>query len=134
MQLSITLGAYDLETTADFYRQIPGLSLSWLTDSRGSRSGLMLSTNNIRLVFQPLDRLEQQHPALLQHLDRTLLGSGMILEFECPDLDPIYLAARRKRWPILFELDDHEHQRRELWLQDPNGYLIAMNEEAPISS
>lgn len=131
MQFSLSLAAYDLETTYDYYRRIPGLSLHWLADSRDPRNSLMLCAGNTKLVFHLLDRLEQHHPALFQHLGRTLLGGGIILEFECPDLEPIYLAARQQHWPILYELDDREHQRRELWTQDPNGYLIAMNEEPP---
>ncbi|MFO7766706.1 MAG: hypothetical protein R6V33_09760 [Pelovirga sp.] len=131
MQFSLSLAAYDLEITYDYYRQIPGLSLHWLTDSRGSRNSLVLCVGNIKLLFQPLDQLEQQHPTLFQHLGRTLLGSGILLEFECPDLDPVYQVARNQHWPILYELDDREHQRRELWTQDPNGYLIVMNEEPP---
>ncbi len=131
MQLSLTLGTTDLEMTYDFYRQIPGLSVSWLSRSTDAGTSLMLCANNFKIVFLPLNTLEQQHPVLFQHLSRTSLGAGMTLEFECPELDPIYLAARRNNWPILYELDDREHLRRELWLQDPNGYLIAMNEEPP---
>jgi catechol 2,3-dioxygenase-like lactoylglutathione lyase family enzyme len=129
MQLSLTLGATDLEMTYDFYRQLPNLRVQRLTDSRGAVSALMVATANLRLVFQSLHSLEQQHPALLQHLSRTHLGAGVVLEFECPDLDAVYRTARHNDWPVLYELEDQEHQRRELWLQDPSGYLLAFNEE-----
>lgn len=130
MQLSLTLGTTDLDHTYDFYRQLPGLTVQWLTDSRGAVTALMVCADNLRMVFHPLHSLERQHPTLLQHLSRTLLGAGVIIELECTDLDGIYRTARRNNWSILYELDDREHSRRELWLQDPNGYLLAMNEES----
>lgn len=130
MQLSMTFAAIDLDTTYDFYRQLPGLSIQRLTDSRDKVTALLICSDNLRLVFQSLPSLEQQHPALFQHLSRTLLGTGVVLELECNELDDVYRAARYHNWPILYELDDREHQRRELWLQDPNGYLLAVNEES----
>ncbi len=129
MQLSLSFAAINLDTTHDFYRQLPGLTVRRLTDSRGTLTALMICTDNLRLVFQPLDRLEQQHPALFQHLSRTLLGAGVVLELECNELDAVHRTAHRNNWPVLYELDDREHLRRELWLQDPNGYLLALNEE-----
>lgn len=132
MQLSLTLGATDLDITYDFYRQLPGLTVQRLTDSRGAVNTLIVATDNLRMVFQTLHSLEQQHPALLQHLSRTTLGAGVVIELECTELDLVYHTARHKNWPILYELDDREHLRRELWLQDPNGYLIALNEEPAV--
>jgi catechol 2,3-dioxygenase-like lactoylglutathione lyase family enzyme len=125
----MTFAAIDLDTTYDFYRHLPGLSVKRLTDSRGTVTALLICSDNLRLVFQSLHSLEQHHPALFQHLSRTLLGAGVVLELECSELDDVYRAARYHNWPILYELDDREHQRRELWLQDPNGYLLAVNEE-----
>jgi catechol 2,3-dioxygenase-like lactoylglutathione lyase family enzyme len=129
MQLSLTLGATDLEMTYDFYRQLPGLTVKRLTDSRGAVTALLVAASNLRMVFQTLHSLEQQHPALLQHLSRTALGAGVVLELECTELDLVYRTARHNNWPILYELEDQEHLRRELWLQDPNGYLLVLNEE-----
>ena len=129
MQLSMTFAAIDLDITHDFYSNLPGLSIQRLTNSQHVLSALLISSDNLRLVFQSVQSLEQQHPALFQHLSRTLLGAGVVLELECSELDAVYRAARYHNWPILYELDDREHQRRELWLQDPNGYLLAVNEE-----
>lgn len=129
MQLNMTFAAIDLDTTYDFYRQLPGLSIERLTDSRNTVTALLICSDNLRLVFQSLNSLEQQHPALFQHLSRTFLGAGVVLELECSELDDVYRTARYHNWPILYELEDLEHQRRELWLQDPNGYLLAVNEE-----
>ena len=83
----------------------------------------------MKIVFQRLHEMEAQHPALLQSLTRVPLGVGMQLEVSCNNLDDIYRMVNYYHWPIAYELDDREHQRRELWLQDPDGYLLVLNEE-----
>lgn len=129
MNLNLTIGVNDLNTTMAFYRQIPGLEPYRLTSSTGETYALALTLNSLKLVFLPLDEMEQQHPALLQHLTRERLGNGIQLEFTCSDLEPLYRIARQQQWAIPYELEDQEHQRRELWLQDPDGYLLVFNEE-----
>ena len=129
MHLSITLGVADLDATLSFYQQIPDFTPQWITSESGIRTALMLPTKGCRLTFISLPQMERQHPALLQHLTRERLGSGMQLEFCCSDLAPLYDIATKQHWPILYELEDRQHQRRELWLQDPDGYLLIFNEE-----
>ena len=83
----------------------------------------------MKIVFQHLQDIEVQHPVLLQNLTRVPLGVGLQLEVNCDNLDDIYTRISHYGWPIAYELDDREHQRRELWLQDPDGYLLVLNEE-----
>jgi len=47
----------------------------------------------------------------------------------CPDLTAVRNAIDRYDWPVVYELVDDEHRRREVWLQDPDGYLLVLNEE-----
>jgi hypothetical protein len=76
-----------------------------------------------------LAELEAQHPALLQNLTRQPLGVGVQLELSCTDLTAVRHSIEYYQWPISYELEDDEHQRREIWLQDPDGYLLVLNEE-----
>jgi len=129
MQLSLTLGVADLGRTADFYREI--LQLRPQRNSAGeSPDFLLLRCGAGCIVFRPLQALEAQHPALLQNLTRQPLGVGMQLELSCPDLGAVRIAIKRYDWPVVYELDDAEHRRSEVWLQDPDGYLIVLNEES----
>ncbi|MEE4253131.1 MAG: hypothetical protein V2I50_03705 [Desulfuromusa sp.] len=129
MQLSLTLAAVDLQKTEKFYREVLLLSPQFLENSHAEKTHLLLIFGNIKIVFQRLQDIEAQHPALLQNLNRVPLGVGLQLEMSCKNLDDIYHLTKQFHWPIAYELEDHEHQRRELWLQDPDGYLLVLNEE-----
>ncbi len=129
MQLSLTLGVADLQRTADFYREI--LQLNPLRSQADGKTPdfLLLRCGETCLVFRQLAELEAQHPALLQNLTRQSLGVGVQVEFSCPDLTVVRSCIERYQWPVAYELEDDEHQRKELWLHDPDGYLLVLNEE-----
>lgn len=130
MSLSLTLAAADLQKTERFYREIVLLSSELIQNSYAEDSYLILFVEKGKVVFQRLQEMEAQHPALLQNLTRVPLGVGMQLEMSCNNLDEIYRMVNYYHWPIAYELDDQEHQRRELWLHDPDGYLLVLNEES----
>jgi hypothetical protein len=73
--------------------------------------------------------MEARHPALLQNLTRDSFGVGVQLELSYDNLDDVYRMIKYYDWPIAYELDDQEHRRRELWLHDPDGYLLVLNED-----
>ena len=129
MQLNMTLAAIDLKKTEKFYREILLLSPQLVQGSYADYSYLLLTFGNMKIVFQRLQEVVAKHPALLQNLTRTPLGVGVQLEFSCNNLDDIYQRIKYYHWAIAYELDDREHQRRELWVQDPDGYLLVLNEE-----
>jgi len=129
MQLTLTLAVADLQQTADFYADILHQSPAWKETGPGMAHFLFLQCQQTGIVFRQLDDLEAEHPTLLQNLIRHPLGVGVQLEFACPDLSSIRRNLERHRWPVSYELDDEEHQRREIWLHDPDGYLLVLNEE-----
>lgn len=130
MSMSLTLAATDLRKTEKFYREILLLSSEIVQNFHAEDSYLILFVGKVKVVFHRLQEMEAQHPALLQNLTRVPLGVGMQLEMSCDNLDDIYRMVNHYQWPVSYELDDQEHQRRELWLQDPDGYLLVLNEEA----
>ena len=129
MQLNLTLAAVDLDKTEKFYREVLLLAPEFFCNSSAENSYLVLFVGKIKVVFQRLQEMEAQHPVLLQNLTRVPLGVGVQLEMSCKSLDVIYSMVNHYRWPIAYELEDQEHQRRELWLHDPDGYLLVLNEE-----
>ena len=129
MQLSVTIGVADLDQSEMFYREILGLSPQRGRVAAQFPEYLLLRCNDSSILFRQLDYLEAQHPALLQNLSRSPLGVGLQLELTCPDLAQIRRNIHRFQWPIAYELEDQEHQRNELWLHDPDGYLLVLNEE-----
>lgn len=130
MHLSLTLGVADLQRTDDFYREILQLNPQRSQADEKSPDFLLLRCAETCIVFRSLAELEEQHPALLQNLGRQSLGVGVQLEFACPDLTAVRRAIERYQWPVNYELEDDEHQRSEIWLHDPDGYLLVLNEES----
>lgn len=129
MQLSLTLGVADLQRTDAFYSEILRLSPKRSQADGKTPDFLLLRCAETCIVFRPLIELEAQHPALLQNLTRQPLGVGMQLELSCPDLSVVRKCIERYQWPVAYELEDDEHRRSEIWLHDPDGYLIVLNEE-----
>ena len=110
MQLSLTLGVADLQRTADFYREILQLNPQ-RNQSRSKPDFLLLRCGETCVVF------------------RQPLGVGLQLELSCSDLSVVRNCIERYQWPVVYELEDDEHRRSEIWLQDPDGYLLVLNEE-----
>lgn len=129
MQLSLTLGVADLQRSEDFYRELLQMNPQRSQPNGKNPDFLLLRCAETCIVFRPLTELEAQHPALLQNLTRQSLGVGMQLELSCPDLTAVRNAIDHYQWPVAYELEDVEHQRSEIWLHDPDGYLIVLNEE-----
>jgi len=129
MALNLTLAAVDLKKTEKFYREVLLLSPEFIQNSHAETSYLLLLVGRMKVVFQNLLEMEAHHPVLLQNLTRSPLGVGVQIELSCNNLDDIYRRIKHYRWPIAYELDDQEHQRRELWLHDPDGYLLVLNDE-----
>jgi len=129
MLLNLTLAATDLEKTAIFYRKVLLLSPELIQPSALENSFLRLFFGKVRVVFQSRKEMEARHPALLQNLTRDSFGVGVQLELSYDNLDDVCRMIKYYDWPIAYELDDQEHRRRELWLHDPDGYLLVLNED-----
>ena len=133
MTLTLTLAVTDLSATACFYREVLQLPLESLTPVPGHPPLLLLLRGDACLLFREKATLEALHPVQFQHLDRHPLGLGMTLDFAVADLGPALRAIARRNVHTLYELEDAEHQRREIWLHDPDGYLIILSEDSPRS-
>ncbi|WP_432822392.1 VOC family protein [Trichloromonas sp.] len=131
MNLTLTLGVVDLDQTADFYRDILHLPIERFLPGAGHQPLLMLRRGDATILFRQLETLEAQHPALFQSLHRHPLGIGMTLEFIAADLKPVLRAIDRQQLHLLYELEDDEFDRHEIWLHDPNGYLVILCQERP---
>jgi hypothetical protein len=55
-------------------------------------------------------------------------ASHVTLEFTIETLTHLKNIARRQLH-TLYELEDDEFKRREVWLHDPDGYLVVLSEE-----
>ncbi|TYO99237.1 catechol 2,3-dioxygenase-like lactoylglutathione lyase family enzyme [Geothermobacter ehrlichii] len=127
MGFILTLAVHDLERTETFYREILGLRLHWLEPGDRFPPLLMLPQGDTAILFRQSRHLEASHPALFQNIDRHAKGVGMTLELDIPDIEATGRAIRRHRLHLLYELEDDEHDRKEFWLHDPDGYLLILS-------
>lgn len=131
MHLTLTLGVRNLERTAEFYGKTLQLETERFAPTPGEPEFLLLPCGDTAVLFRELAALESRHPALFQNLDRHPLGVGVTLEIPLETLAPVAHNIARQRLHTLYELDDEEFGRRELWLHDPDGYLVILTEETP---
>jgi len=125
MSLTLALTVRDLEVTEAFYRDLLQRRVQRFTPT-GFAPVLLLRDGDATMTFRSVDVTQDLHPGLFQDLDRQPFGIGVRLEFVVTDLDAISRQLLRRQVPILYELEDAEHARRELWLHDPDGYLVVL--------
>jgi catechol 2,3-dioxygenase-like lactoylglutathione lyase family enzyme len=129
MSLTLTLAVRDLDRTAEFYGEVLQLAIERFVPSPGHPEVLLLACGDSAILFRELAALEALHPALFQNLERHPRGVGMTLELPLKRLRPVMRNIDRRGLHTLYELEDEEFERRELWLHDPDGYLVILTEE-----
>ncbi len=132
MTLTLTLAVADLEATAGFYGDLLGLPLEEGAPGGGFPMLLWLRCGDAVVLVRDEATLRQRHPAHFDALDRHPRGNGLMFELPVTDLARRTSRCERAGVRILYELDDTEHDRRELWLHDPDGYLVVLFEEGPL--
>ncbi len=79
-----------------------------------------------QLVLQLHAWNEHDHPNLI-NADAAPLGHGVVLWFEVDDFDAVVEQARALRAEIILEPHFNPAPRhREMWLRDPDGYVVAV--------
>lgn len=129
MNFTLTLAVRNLEQTAAFYGELLELPVERFEPVPGHPSLLLLGRGESTILFRETAVLEALHPALFQNLERHPRGVGVTLEFTVARLSPVFARIARRQLHTLYELADDEFERRELWLHDPDGYLIILGEE-----
>jgi catechol 2,3-dioxygenase-like lactoylglutathione lyase family enzyme len=129
MTFTLTLAVSDLERTADFYGELLELAIERFLPMPGHPPVLLLGHGEATVLFRETAALEALHPALFQNLERHPRGVGVTLEFSVGELNPLLKKFARQQLHTLYELEDEEFNRREVWLHDPDGYLVILSEE-----
>jgi catechol 2,3-dioxygenase-like lactoylglutathione lyase family enzyme len=130
MNFTLTLAISDLERTTVFYGEILELAIERFVPVPGHPPVLLLGHGEATVLFRETAALEERHPALFQNLERHPRGVGVTLEFTVEALKPILKNIARRQLHTLYELEDDEFNRREVWLHDPDGYLVVLSEES----
>lgn len=79
-----------------------------------------------RLLLQLHAWDEQDHPNLINR-DAARPGHGVLLWFQVADFDAVVARARALRAEIILEPHiNPAPQHREIWLHDPDGYVVVV--------
>lgn len=132
MSMILNFGVEDLERTAAFYREMLGFELESFVPVPGHPPVLMLRSGGAVVLFRELQALAALHPALFQNLDRHPRGVGVSLQLSVSDIEGVVRRLGRAKYHTLYEMEDDEHGFREIWMHDPDGYLVVLDQQQTI--
>ena len=103
--------------------------------------GFVIAYDRPEQLFAYLERPEGSQVMLCQRSGKwetaemaQPFGRGVMFQIQVDDLDPIIAAIAQAKWPVHSPLrdvwrqtGDRESGQREIFLTDPDGYLIMMN-------
>jgi catechol 2,3-dioxygenase-like lactoylglutathione lyase family enzyme len=110
----------DVKASSRWYQQVLGVK-----GGHGGDEYEMLMSDG-QLVMQ-LHCFEEEHHHGSMGDPSKLLGNGVAVWFHVDDLDGV--VARSKAAGAVVQTDVHVNpnaQHRELWLRDPDGYLVVV--------
>ena len=116
----------DLDRSFVFYHQLLQLDARFEDQPDGSRQ-LLLGQGDEQLRLVTRSWLRQKHPLLFTALDRAPAGLGVLLRFTIAKLPRVARRLEEEGVHLVYEVEDAEHRRRELWLYDPDHYLVALH-------
>ncbi len=126
MSLNITLAVADINRSEHFYRDLLSLRVERFVAAPGAEPVLLIDTDGATVVLCASAVLQRQYPTIYRDLEYHPHGVGVSIEFVVASLDVCQRALERGGYSWLHKCEDHEHQMQELWLHDPDGYLVVL--------
>jgi catechol 2,3-dioxygenase-like lactoylglutathione lyase family enzyme len=113
----------DVRASSRWYQQLLGFD-SLPEHSHRNFYDRMLCDGQLVLQLHAWD--QHDHPNLM-NADAAPIGHGVVLWFQVDDFDAVVERARGLRFEILLEPHFNPAPRhREMWLRDPDGYVVAI--------
>jgi catechol 2,3-dioxygenase-like lactoylglutathione lyase family enzyme len=113
----------DVEASSRWYARLLGAE-SLGGDTHGNLYDRVLSRGRLVLQLHAWD--EEDHPNLVR-AQAAPLGHGVLLWFELDDFDAAVKRARALRATVIEEPHVNPGpQHREMWLRDPDGYVVVI--------
>jgi catechol 2,3-dioxygenase-like lactoylglutathione lyase family enzyme len=128
MKGSLQLAVAELAATEAFYGGILELPVQRALTSIGAPEHLVLRRDDWEVIFVEEDAVARNHPVLEERLATFPKGVGMSLHFTVEDLEGIYEAILEEELEVLYPLEVKPYGMKELWVFDPDGYLVVLDE------
>ena len=128
MKVSLQLAVADLAATEAFYGGILELPVQRVLTSVGAPELLALQLDGGELLFVEEEAVVRNHPILEERLTSFPKGVGMTLNLAVQGLESIYDAILEEELEVLYPLEVKPYGMKELWVFDPDGYLVVLTE------
>ena len=126
VQLAPLICVHNVEASSRWYQQLLGCE-----SGHGGSSYERLNSNG-RLVLQLHDwEVEHQH-GRLGDPQRRPYGNGVLLWFEMQDYEAAVRRAHEMSVDVVKPSHESENLNWELWLRDPDGYMIVLTSPLPV--
>ena len=113
----------DVRASSNWYRELLGLD-ALPEHSHRERYDRMQCAGQLILQLHAWD--EESHPNLT-NADAAPPGHGVLLWFEVSNFDVVVGKARALRAEVVLEPHVNPNpQHREIWLRDPDGYVVVI--------
>lgn len=116
------LGVRDLAQSLDFYVGLIGFSIAYQRPEEGF-AFLELGAAQLMLDTIGMGRVIGEEP--------SARGGGINFQLEVADFDGIVARLNAAVWPLVlgpeerwYQTLDDERGQRQLWVRDPDGYLL----------
>ena len=124
---SLQFTVKDLERTYQFYRNVLGFYIEKVAED-GGFDFLVLKGDGYEIMFEESAVVSKLHPKLSDKWDVGVRGSGVALNFVVNNLYEIYGRIRAHNTPLLYDIVEKHYGMREVWIYDPDDYLIVLSE------
>ncbi|OYT26131.1 MAG: glyoxalase [Candidatus Altiarchaeales archaeon ex4484_96] len=125
---SLQFTVKDLDRTYQFYRNVLGFYIERVLEEE-SFDYLLLKKDGYELIFESEEAVRKLHPKLSDKWGDGVRGCGVALNFVVCNLYEIYGRLRAHNITILYDIAEKHYGMREVWLFDPDNYLIVLSEQ-----
>ena len=127
--LSIQLAVADLDATEAFYAGILELAVERALTARGAPEHLTLKRDGGEIIFVEEEAVARAHPLLGERFEEFPKGVGMTIHVSVVDIVGAYEAVMEEELEIFYPLEMKPYGIREFWCFDPDGFLVAVEEQ-----
>jgi catechol 2,3-dioxygenase-like lactoylglutathione lyase family enzyme len=121
----------DLDVSLRFWRDILGFAVRY---DRPEEGFAFLEREGAQIMLHQ-DDLGSRPGALITGEMQRPFGRGINFEIDASDLTPIIDAVAAANWPVCLGPEERWRRvgsimsgAREIWLQDPDGYLVRFSQ------
>lgn len=127
--VTIQVTVADVDTTEAFYAGILDLPAERPPLPAGSPEMLALEMGDSRIIFIEEEAVVAAHPMLQDSFEAFPKGVGITFHFLVTGIEEIADALIDEGLEMLYPLSEQPYGGKELWVYDPDGYLVVLEED-----